>query len=99
MVTRVQAENVLSALRSKKPREFSSHDFIDEYCAQYETAYLDWLYRYRGTNRAFWKVHQLIGNYLSRNEEKRMPLYRRTHRADSENVHGMIDRPMWWEWV
>ena len=97
MVTRVQAENVLRELRVKKPREFSSHDFIEEYSKQYETAYLDWLYRYRGTNTAFQTVHSLIGRFLSEKEGKITPRYKRTRRADSENVHGTIGQPMWWE--
>ena len=99
MVTPVQARDVLNALQVKKPREFSSHDFIEEYCKQYETVYIDWSNVYRGTNRAFQTVHSQIGDYLSENEGELTPEYRRTHRADSENVHGTIDRPMWWEWV
>ena len=100
MITPREAGVVLCELRIKKPSEFSSHDFIEEYCAQYETEYLNWLNEYRGTGRAFQTVHSLIGRFLSENEDSStLPAYRRTHRADSENVHGTIDQPMWWEWV
>ena len=99
MITEDQVIKVQRLLRVAKPREFLSHDFIEEYCKQYETDYIDWLNVYRGTNRAFQTVHSLIGNFLSDNEGGLTPEYRRTHRADSENVHGTIDRPMWWEWV
>lgn len=99
MITIDQAIAVLRVLRVKNPIKFSSHDFIEEYSAQYETEYLDWLNEYRGTGRAFQIVHSLIGRFLSKNEGRILPSYRRTVRADSENVHGTIDQPMWWEWV
>ena len=98
MITIPQAEMVLRELRVKKPREFSSHDFIEEYSAQYETEYIDWLCTYRGTGLAFQTVHGRIGRFLSEKEGKIVPRYKRTRRADSESCHGTIDQPMWWEW-
>lgn len=98
MITSSQAEIVLGILHRQKPNAFSSHDFIEVYCARYEDEYIDWLNTYRGTGRAFWTVHSQIGAFLSENEGLLMPEYHRTHRADSENVHGTIDQPMWWTW-
>lgn len=98
MVTPTQAERVLNALQRKKTREFSSHDFIEEYCKQHETEYIDWLVLYRGTGRAFWKVHTEIGTFLSEQEGLIAPHYHRIGRRTSENVHGEDDKPMWWAW-
>ena len=76
--------------------EFSSHDFIQEYCRQYETEYLDWLMEYHGSGKAFQTVHGLIGKYLSEhhNDLHIAPI----GKHDSECIHGTIDRPMWWQW-
>lgn len=99
MITPGQARDVLNALRDKKPRRFSSHDFIEEYCKQFETPYIDWLVLYRGTGRAFWQVHTEIGTFLSEQEGRIAPYYHRIGRRTSENVHGENDKPMWWEWM
>jgi hypothetical protein len=98
MIAPKEAREVLAVLRDKKRGGFSSHDFIEEYCKQNEDRYIDWLVSYRGTGRAFQTVHSLIGRFLSENENHIIPKYTRTMRADSENVHGTIDQPMWWAW-
>ena len=98
MITRPQAEDVLRRLRRRKPREFSSHDFIKVYCSRYEREYIDWLISKSGRGRAFQTVHSQIGRFLMRNEGKISPVYLHTDRNDSETVHGTIDQPMWWEW-
>ena len=48
-----QIEQVLEILRGNNLEKFSSHDFIEVYCAEYEDDYIDWLCEYRGTNKAF----------------------------------------------
>lgn len=98
MVTPGQARDVLNVLRVKKPREFSSHDFIEEYCSQNEREYIIWLLRKSGRGRAFQTVHAQIGRYLADHENDPGSIYRRTMRANSENFLGTIDQPMWWEW-
>ena len=98
MVTPGQAERVLDVLQVKKPEGFSTHDFIEEYCSQNETYYIIWLLRKSGRGTAFQAVHSQIGRYLADHENDRGSRYRRTMRGDSENVHGTIDQPMWWEW-
>ena len=99
MITELHANNVLVAIRSRRKQSFSSHDFIEEFCKQYEDDYLDLLMRYHGTGKAFQTVHSQIGHYLSQHENSLLPLYHRTARDSSENVHGEIDNPMWWEFV
>lgn len=98
MVTPGQARDVLNALQIKKPDGFSTHDFIEEYCSQNEREYIIWLLRKSGRGRAFQTVHSQIGRYLADHENDRGSIYRRTMRANSENFHGTIDQPMWWEW-
>lgn len=98
MVTERQARDVLEVLQLKKPEGFSTHDFIEEYCKQNETAYIIWLLRESGRGTAFQTVHAQIGRYLSKHENDTGSIYIRTMRGDSENVHGTIDQPMWWEW-
>ena len=98
MVTPGQARDVLNALQIKKPEGFSTHDFIEEYCKQYEDPYIDWLVSYRGTGHAFWQVHKEIGTFLSNQEGKIAPYYHRIGRWTSENVHGEDDKPMWFAW-
>lgn len=108
MISTHQLLTVLAALhRKRRFREgtFSSHDFIQEYCRQYETEYLDWLMMYYRTERAFQTVHKQIGRFLSKHENEVLDthrpylVFRRTHPNDSECVHGTIDRPMWWEFI
>lgn len=98
MITRLQAEDVLRRLRRRNTKEFSSHDFIKIYCSRYEQEYIDWLVSKSGRGRAFQTVHSQIGRFLMRNEGKISPAYHHTSRNDSENIHGTIDLPMWWEW-
>ena len=93
-----QAEVVLNRLRAKKEKEFSSHDFIEEYSLWREDDYIDWLNSFKGTGKAFWHVHKDIGTFLGAQEGKLNPRYHRIGRRDSENVHGNIDQPMWWAW-
>lgn len=93
-----QIERVFEILRGNNLEKFSSHDFIEVYCAEYEDDYIDWLCEYRGTNKAFQTVHSQIGRYLADLENDPGSIYRRTMRGNSENVHGTIDQPMWWEW-
>lgn len=98
MVTPGQARDVLNALQTNKPDGFSTHDFIEEYCSQNEREYIIWLLRKSGRGRAFQTVHAQIGRYLADHENDPGSIYRRTMRANSENFHGTIDQPMWWEW-
>jgi hypothetical protein len=98
LITIGQAEVVLNRLKVKKPDEFSSHDFIEEYSLWREDDYIDWLNSYRGTGKALWHVHTDIGTFLGAQEGKLTPRYHRIGRKDSENAHGMIDKPMWWAW-
>lgn len=97
-ITVEQANAILRILqdRPKFEEEFSSHDFIQEYCRQYETEYLDWLMEFHGSGKAFQTVHGLIGKYLSEhhNDLHIAPI----GKHDSECIHGTIDRPMWWQW-
>ena len=98
LITTEQAEFVLNRLRAKKQKEFSSHDFIEEYSLWREDDYIDWLNSFKGTGKAFWHVHTDIGTFLAAQEGKLSPRYHRIGRRDSENVHGRIDQPMWWAW-
>lgn len=98
MITESEATRVLNSLRLKnEDKLFSSHDFIQEYCRLYETEYIDWLLDYRGTNMAFQTVHGLIGRYLS--EHNSSLGIDHVIRANSECVHGTIDKPMWWRFI
>lgn len=97
MITESQANNVLTALRSRRKSSFSSHDFIEEFCKQYEDDYLDLLMHYHGTGIAFQTVHSQIGKFLSEHEHSLMPLYHRIGRQPSETIHGTEDNPMWWK--
>jgi|GEM_PF-559012 hypothetical protein len=57
--------NVEQAIKviKKLGDEFSSRDFISEYSYQYESEYINSLYKYKGEN-AFRTVHQQIGAFL-----------------------------------
>ena len=98
LITKEQAEFVLNRLRTKKPLEFSSHDFIEEYSLWREDDYIDWLNSFKGTGKAFWHVHTDIGTFLGAQEGILTPRYHRIGRKDSENAQGRIDQPMWGAW-
>ena len=98
LITIEQAELVLRRLKFKKPREFSSSDFIKEYTSWCENDYIGWLNSYRGDGQAFWHVHTDIGTFLSAQEGKLTPRYHRIGHKDSETEHRTIDQPMWWAW-
>lgn len=75
-------------------REFSSHDFIEEFSAQFERDYIKMLVEYQDTGIAFQTVHGIIAKFLSINS-KRLSI-EKTQRKGSENVHGKIDNIQWW---
>lgn len=91
-----QIEQVLEILRGNNLEKFSSHDFIEVYCAEYEDDYIDWLCEYRGTNKAFQTVHTHIARYLSKNARDLQ--IHKIGNYESETVHGTIGMPMWFAW-
>lgn len=93
-----QIERVLEILRGDNSEKFSSHDFIEVYCAEYEDNYIDWLCEYRGTNKAFQTVHSQIARYLSKNAKDLQPTFHKIGNSESETVHGTIGIPMWFAW-
>ena len=98
-INREVAESVLEELRDKKDTEFSSHDFIEEYCKQNEREYIEWLVRYIESDEIFKTAHSQIALFLAHNAGDLQPRYHEIGRRKSENVHGENDYPMWFEWV
>lgn len=95
-IEREVAERVLEELHRQKPtEEFSSHDFIQEYCRQNEGENVDWLVRYREADGIFRTVHSQIAYFLSKNIGDLQPQYHKTERRESKTVHGTMDGPMW----
>ena len=75
-------------------REFSSHDFIEEFSAKFESDYIEMLVGYQNTGIAFQTVHKIIAKFLSINSTNLN--INKTKRKGSENVHGKIDNIQWW---
>lgn len=92
------AERVLAALQEINPVDFSSHDFIHEYCRQNERDYVNWLVRYIETDEIFKNAHSQIALFLAKNIGELRPRYHEIGRRESKTVHGTTDTPMWFAW-
>lgn len=84
----------LKRIITSLPVEFSSHDFIEKFCKQFESEYIDMLVMYKGKS-AFQSVHSQIALFLSKNSENLG--IRKLIKNKSENVFGDTDNIQWWE--
>lgn len=99
MINEEQANRVIDELfaHRKPDNRFSSHDFIQEYCRQYEIPYLEWLWENRDSGTPFQLVHTRIGCFLSEHQTSLIHHYQQVGRYKSETIHGTDDYPMWWQ--
>jgi len=78
------ARNVINQIPTKV---FDSHDFIELFCKLEKQEYIDALKAYQDNNGdGFRTLHQVISNYLERNDVKLN--IKRIGTVNSKDVHG-----------